>query len=92
MLLLLADIPDIWMRTQTTRATELLVNLNTHYCLSGRSTRARLCSLFHLPVFQMVAAIQKLSMSIIKKGALTDWSYSTISQRSECEDHVQSTG
>src|SRR3954468_21331686 len=40
---LLAGIPDLWMR-KTTRATELLVNLNTQYCLSGETTRARFCS------------------------------------------------
>src|ERR1051325_2678510 len=41
---LLAGIPDLWMRAQTTRATELFVNLNTQYCLSGETTRARFCS------------------------------------------------
>ena len=42
---LLADIPDFWMRTQTSRSSDLLVNLNTRYCQNGRSTVARLCAL-----------------------------------------------
>src|SRR5438270_6086761 len=31
---LLAGLPDIWLRTQTTRATVILVNINTRYCQS----------------------------------------------------------
>jgi len=42
---LLAGLPDLWMRLHTTRAAELLVNLNTNYCLCGNSTIARFCSL-----------------------------------------------
>src|ERR1700709_2569389 len=41
---LLAGLPDIWMRMQTSRITEFLVNLNTRYCLCGKSTVARFCS------------------------------------------------
>ena len=57
---LLAGIPDLWMRMHTTRATELLVNMNTRYCLSGRSTRARICSLVHLNVKQVAKALDLL--------------------------------
>ena len=39
---LLADIPDLWMRTQSSRATEFLVNLNSTNGDHGRTTRARL--------------------------------------------------
>jgi len=42
---LLAAIPDFWCRTQTSRSTDLLVNLNTNYCQNGRSTVACLCAL-----------------------------------------------
>ena len=63
----LADLPELWLRTQTTRTTELLVNLNTQVCASGRTTRARLCSLFHLPASKMVDAIKFLSSQAINK-------------------------
>jgi len=42
----LADIPHIWLRTQTARATELMVYLNSCNSIVGRSTRARFCALF----------------------------------------------
>ena len=42
---ILSGIPDIWMRTQISRATDLLVNLNSFHGDHGRSTRARLFSL-----------------------------------------------
>src|ERR1051325_3992845 len=42
---ILSRIPDLWMRTQTTRATELLVNLNSETGDHGKSTVARLLDL-----------------------------------------------
>src|SRR6185436_19152509 len=42
----LADIPHIWLRTQTARATELMVYLNSCNSIAGRSTRTRFCALF----------------------------------------------
>ena len=59
--LLLADIPDIWMRTQTTRACELLVTLNTNYCEVGRSTIARLCSLAKVSARNSRLAVDELN-------------------------------
>ena len=38
---LLAGIPHLWLRLHTIRVTDLLINLNTKYCLCGKSTRAR---------------------------------------------------
>src|ERR1043166_6151033 len=54
--LLLSGIPNMWMRTQTTRAAELLVNLNTQYCECGRSTRARFCNLVKRPASELKSA------------------------------------
>ena len=54
--LVLSGIPDLWLRTQTTRASELLVNLNTTYCECGRSTRARLCNLVKFPASELKGA------------------------------------
>src|SRR6185436_4533185 len=42
---ILSGIPDLWMRTQVSRATDLLVNLNSFQGDHGRSTHARLSSL-----------------------------------------------
>jgi len=42
---LLANIPDLWFRTQTSRASELLVNLNSSNGDHGKSTVARLFDL-----------------------------------------------
>ena len=41
----LSGIPDLWMRLQTARITDLLVSLNTKNCQSGRSTVNRFCAL-----------------------------------------------
>ena len=41
----LANIPHLWERVNTIRATEFFLALNTRNCLSGESTRARLCAL-----------------------------------------------
>jgi len=57
---LLAGLPDLWMRMHTARATELLVNMNTKYCLSGRSTRARFCSLTHKTTAKVALAVGEL--------------------------------
>src|SRR3978361_1165896 len=54
---LLAKLPDIWKRMQTSRATELFVNLNTKYCLSAV---ARFCSLMGLPVSEVATAVTTL--------------------------------
>ena len=43
----LANIPDLWRRTNTIRMTELLIALNTEHCDSGRSTRARVAAITH---------------------------------------------
>jgi ribonuclease HI len=59
--LVLAEIPDIWMRTQTTRACELLVSLNTNYCEVGRSTIARLCDLAKVPPRDSRLAVEELT-------------------------------
>jgi hypothetical protein len=64
---LLAGLPDIWMRLQTSRAAELLVNLNTKHCLSGRSTRARFFSLCDVSVGESKDAIQQLRNATIYK-------------------------
>src|ERR1051325_2937124 len=59
--LVLAEIPDIWMRTQTTRACELLVSLNTNYCEVGRSAIARLCGLAKVPPRNSRLAVEELT-------------------------------
>ena len=41
---LLADIPDIWLRAQTARATELICSLNSRNSAVGSSTLARFCA------------------------------------------------
>jgi ribonuclease HI len=41
----LANIPNLWRRTNTIRMTELLIALNTQHCDSGRSTRARVAAI-----------------------------------------------
>jgi hypothetical protein len=41
---LLADIPNLWLRTQTARATELICLLNSRNSPAGSSTVARLCA------------------------------------------------
>ena len=58
---LLADLPDLWMRTQTSRATDLLVNLNTKYAQNGRSTVARLCALIKQSPKNLPSVIQLIS-------------------------------
>jgi hypothetical protein len=57
---LLAGLPDIWLRTQTTRATDILVNINTRYCQSGRSTMARICALAGKTCYELKDAITYL--------------------------------
>ena len=42
---LLTGIPDIWSRAQTSRATELIVALNSLNSHAGLTTRARLCAI-----------------------------------------------
>ena len=46
---LLADIPDLWLRTQTARATELICLLNSKNSPAGSSTVARLCAFAKSP-------------------------------------------
>jgi hypothetical protein len=46
---LLADIPDLWLRTQTTRATELICALNSKNSAAGSSTLARFCACMKSP-------------------------------------------
>ena len=41
---IIADIPNMWLRTQTTRATELLCSLNSRNSAAGSSTVARFCA------------------------------------------------
>ena len=57
---LLAEIPDIWLRTQTSRGVDILVNLNTHYCQNGRSTVARLCALMKKTPKELTTVISSL--------------------------------
>ena len=59
--------PDIWKRLQTSRATELLVNMNTKYCLSGRTTAARFCSLMGTPTSEVTMAVRLLEQKTINK-------------------------
>jgi len=54
----LAGLPDIWLRLNTIRATELMVNLNTRICLCGKSTVARFCSFMGQKANEMKKAIQ----------------------------------
>jgi len=61
---LLAGIPDLWMHVHTIRATELLVNLNTNFCLSGKSTIARFCSFMGHTVDNHVLALQKFEKTL----------------------------
>ena len=58
---LLAGIPHLWLRLQTIRITDLLVNIHTNYCLSGRSTRARLCNLVGRSAQDIEAAIAEIN-------------------------------
>jgi ribonuclease HI len=64
---LLAGLPDIWKRLQTSRATELLVNMNTKYCLSGRTTVARFCSLTGTSASDVPLAVRLLEQKTINK-------------------------
>jgi ribonuclease HI len=57
---ILADLPDLWMRMQTSRAIDLLVNINTKYSENGRSTRARLCSLVKVSAENVNRAVQEI--------------------------------
>ena len=41
---LLAGIPDVGLRMQTLRITEFFLLINSHNCVSGKTTLARLCT------------------------------------------------
>jgi hypothetical protein len=56
---LLSGIPDLWLRLNTIRATELLVNLNTRICLCGKSTIARFCNFMKRNPHQVDEAIRE---------------------------------
>jgi hypothetical protein len=57
---ILSRIPDLWMRTQTTRATELLVNLNSENGDHGKSTVARLLDLTDsVDIYQATRALKE---------------------------------
>ncbi len=55
---LLSGIPDLWMRVNTIRITELMVNLNTRVCLCGKSTIARFCSFMERNTDEIKEAIE----------------------------------
>ena len=57
---LLAGIPDISLRTQTLRITEFFLLINSHNCISGKTTLARLCALKHKPTTQIKEVLQAL--------------------------------
>jgi len=56
---LLSGIPDLWLRVNTIRATELMVNLNTSICLCGKSTVARFCSFMKYGAHEIKRAVQE---------------------------------
>ena len=58
---MLAGIPDIFMRMQTSRVVDLIVNLNTRVGAHGSTTRARFCNLMGVPGSDLQAAIEKLA-------------------------------
>jgi hypothetical protein len=45
----LSGIPDLWLRTQTARATELICSLNSTNAAAGSSTLARFCAFTKSP-------------------------------------------
>src|SRR5689334_12356203 len=55
---LLAEIPNLWLRTQTVRATELICLLNSRNSPARSSTVARLCAFTKTP--NVAAAARKL--------------------------------
>ena len=57
---LLTGIPDIWLRMQTLRITEFFLLINSKNCISGRTTQARLCALYHKPPRKMTEVLQNL--------------------------------
>ena len=62
---ILSGIPNLWLRTQTSRAAELFVTLNSVNSPAGETTRARLCSLSGQPnlglALQRLNALKKFS-------------------------------
>ena len=56
---ILSGIPNLWLRTQTSRAAELFVTLNSVNSPAGETTRARLCSISGQP--NVGLAIQRLN-------------------------------
>ena len=46
---IIANIPDMWLRTQTSRATELICSLNSRNSAAGSSTLARFCACMKSP-------------------------------------------
>src|SRR6185437_5933595 len=46
---LMATIPDLWLRTQTSRATDLICSLNSKNSAAGSSTLARFCACMKSP-------------------------------------------
>jgi ribonuclease HI len=57
---LLAGIPDVGLRMQTLRITEFFLLINSHNCVSGKTTLARLCALTHQSSTQVVQVLQNL--------------------------------
>src|SRR6185437_10946176 len=45
----LCGIPDLWLRSHTARATELVCSLNSTYSAAGSSTMARFCAFTNSP-------------------------------------------
>eukprot|EP00456_Euglypha_rotunda_P027664 TRINITY_DN22073_c0_g1_i1.p1 TRINITY_DN22073_c0_g1~~TRINITY_DN22073_c0_g1_i1.p1 ORF type:complete len:273 (-),score=10.05 TRINITY_DN22073_c0_g1_i1:11-829(-) len=82
---LLADIPDVWMRTQTTRVTNLFVNINTKYCQSGKTTIARLCAFVKRKPAELCKAITEINAKKVIKVSSSSRISSTLKYLRSCE-------
>src|SRR5271154_5385673 len=56
----LTGIPDVGLRMQTLRITEFFLLINSHNCISGKTTLARLCALTHQSSTQIEQVLQDL--------------------------------
>ena len=64
----LADIPDIWLRTQTNRASELVVDLNSENSAAGATARARLCAITKTSDLQSALNVLRRKKNFPRKG------------------------
>ncbi len=65
----LSGIPDIFLRMQTSRITDIVVNLNTRNGLHGLTSRARFCQLMGLQSANFDAALKAFRMVNLKTTA-----------------------